>query len=58
MLFPGTAATPNFDGSNQTEFLEVYDDMCNNYQVLDSERLKSLPRYCESLLKEDTSEPL
>ena len=31
MPFPGTAGALYFNGSNVTEFLEVYEDMCEDY---------------------------
>lgn len=49
MPYPGTMAAPYFDGSSITEFLETYEDMCNDYQVCDKEKLRQMPRYCESL---------
>lgn len=49
MPFPGTAGAPYFDGSNVSEFLDVYDDMCTDYKVSSLKKLKQLPQYCESL---------
>ena len=43
---PGTPGTPYFEGKNITEFLERYEDICNNYQV--TKAVSLLPRYCEA----------
>lgn len=52
MPFPGTPGAPYFDGKNVTDFLNRYEDMCNDFRVEESERLKRLPRYCEEITKD------
>lgn len=42
--FPGTPGAPYFDGTDVSDFLDRYEDMCADYQVSDSER-----RYCETM---------
>lgn len=48
MPFPGTAGATNFNGNGITEFLEVYEDIYNDYQVPESEKSRRT-HYFESL---------
>ena len=49
---PGTPGTPFFEGANVTEFLERYNDQCNDYYVLKEDKILKLPRYCNDTIKE------
>jgi hypothetical protein len=46
MLLLGTLGSLMFKGANVTEFLERYEDLCLDYQVLDDNKLTRLLRYC------------
>lgn len=47
MPYPGTPGTPFFEGSNITDFLNRYDQMCTDFLVEAKEKIKRLPWYCE-----------
>ena len=47
--FPGTPGAPYFDGTDVSDFLDRYEDMCAVYKVSDSERIRRISRYCESM---------
>lgn len=46
MPLPGAPGTPCFMGANVTEFLERYEELCEDYGLTERERLTKLPRYC------------
>ena len=46
MPLPGSEGMPLFDGTNVTEFLDRYDDTCNEHFVEGDDKLNKLPRYC------------
>jgi hypothetical protein len=50
MPVPGSEGMPCFSGANITEFLERFDELCEEYQVVD--RKAKLPRYCDSARRE------
>jgi hypothetical protein len=50
MPVPGSEGMPYFSGANITEFLERFDELCDEYQVVD--RKAKLPRYCDSARRE------
>ena len=43
MPLPGTPGAPHFDGTNVTEFLERYEEICDDHRLGTVERLKRLP---------------
>ena len=43
---PGALGTPFFEGANVTEFLERYEDQCEDARLTERERVRRLPRYC------------
>ncbi len=43
---PTTHGSLIFEGSNITEFLECYEDLCTDYRVSEGDKLTRLPRYC------------
>ncbi|MCJ1344896.1 hypothetical protein MMC31_003101 [Peltigera leucophlebia] len=45
--YPGTPGAPFFDGQNITHFLDLYDQLCSDYRLSESEKINRLPRYCE-----------
>ena len=47
MPYPGTPGTPYFDGQNVTDFLNRFSDLCADYKLPNTERIKKLPRYCD-----------
>ena len=50
MPVPGSEGMPYFSGANITEFLERFDELCDEYQVVDKKA--KLPRYCDSARRE------
>jgi hypothetical protein len=50
MPVPGSEGMPYFSGANITEFLERFEELCDEYQVVD--RKAKLPRYCDSARRE------
>jgi hypothetical protein len=42
-----TPGTSIFSGTNVTDFLEVFNDLCKEYFVEEKERLAKVYRYCE-----------
>ena len=47
MPYPGAPETPFFEGSNVTDFLDRYSQMCTDYRVDEQEKIKRLSWYCE-----------
>ena len=45
--YPGAPGSPFFDGANVTEFLERYENMCEDYRVSLAEKIRRLPLYGE-----------
>ena len=45
--YPGTPRAPFFDGQNITHFLDLYDQLCSDYRLSESEKIYRLPWYCE-----------
>jgi hypothetical protein len=43
---PGTPGAPLFTGRNITEFLRLFDDLCDDYGVDASQRARRVTRYC------------
>jgi hypothetical protein len=46
MPLPGSPGVPLFEGANATEFLDNFDDLCDEYAVTEQGRLVKLPKYC------------
>jgi hypothetical protein len=42
----GTLGCPYFEGSNITEFLERYEDLCEDARLGDAQKLCCIPQYC------------
>lgn len=49
---PGSLGAPWFEGKNVTEFLEMFDNMCEDYSISEQDRLKKVSRYCEFKTRE------
>lgn len=47
MPLAGTPGTPCFKGSNITEFVERFDDLCDEFRVTDEEKKRKLLKYCD-----------
>jgi hypothetical protein len=47
MPVAGTSSASMFSGTNVTDFLEVFDNLCEEYFVEEKERLAKVCRYCE-----------
>ena len=45
--YPGAPGAPFFDGQNITHFLDLYDQLCSDYRLSESEKIYRLPWYCE-----------
>ena len=52
MPAPGSPGALHFDGHNITEFLERFEELCDEYGVAVEERWVKLPRYCERPIAE------
>ena len=50
MPYPGAPGSPFFDGANISEFLERFENMCDDYRMLISEKIRRLPLYCEMFI--------
>ena len=50
MPYPGTPGTPFFEGSNVTDFLDRYEQMCTDFRVEAKEKIKRLLWYCEMFI--------
>jgi len=42
---PDTPDTPYFEGVNISEFIERFENICDNYQIRDKNKIKRVPRY-------------
>lgn len=47
MLYPGAPGCLFFEGTNITEFLERYKNICEDYQISLVEKIRRLPLYCK-----------
>ena len=45
--YPGAPGAPIFDGKNITHFLDLYDQLCSDHRLSESEKIYRLPWYCE-----------
>ncbi len=45
MPLSDTPGIPYFEGVNISEFIERFEDIYNNYQVRDENKIKRVPRY-------------
>lgn len=45
--YPGAPDAPMFDRKNVTHFLDLYDQLCSDYRLLESEKIYRLSWYCE-----------
>ena len=50
MPLPGQPGALYFDGQNVTEFLERFEEQCQEHNVDRADRFRKLPRYCETLI--------
>jgi hypothetical protein len=49
MPIPGTQGVSFFSGRNVTEFLERYEDICDDARIIEADRIRRLPRYCDQI---------
>ena len=47
MPYPGAPDSPFFEGGNVSEFLDRFENMCDDYRMCTSEKIRRLPWYCE-----------
>ena len=47
MPYPGAPGSPFFEGANISKFLERFENMCDDYRIAASEKIRRLPWYCE-----------
>jgi formate-dependent nitrite reductase cytochrome c552 subunit len=47
-----TSGASKFKGKNVTNFLEAFNDMCENHGVREADKLKKVSRYCEIRTRE------
>ena len=52
MPLTGTVGAPYFTGQNVTDFLERFDNMCEEYGVKKLDKIRKLPWYCEKSIGE------
>ena len=50
MPLPGSPGVPFFKGANTTEFLDGFDDLCDEYTIARQRTLTKLPKYCSRSL--------
>ncbi len=49
--YPGAPGAPKFDGQDITHFLDLYDQLCSDYRLSESEKINRLPSYCEFFIR-------
>ncbi len=49
---PGSPDAPWFKGKNVTDFLEAFNNMCDDHAVRDEDKMKKVIRYCEFKTRE------
>ncbi|KAF7508862.1 hypothetical protein GJ744_008571 [Endocarpon pusillum] len=49
---PGSQGAPWFMGKNVTDFLETFDNLCDDHGFPEADRLKKVRRYCEFKTRE------
>ena len=47
MPYPGAFGSPFFEGANISEFLDGFENICNDYQMSTSEKIRCLLWYCK-----------
>ncbi|KAJ5037186.1 uncharacterized protein L3040_007366 [Drepanopeziza brunnea f. sp. 'multigermtubi'] len=52
MPLPGAPRAPCFSGANITDFIEKYEETCEDFGILQDDRFIKLPRYCDNPRKE------
>ena len=52
ILYPGVSGALYFDGTNITEFLDRYEDLCDVHRVGEAEKLRGLLYYCEVTIRQ------
>ena len=52
MFLSGTPDTPYFEKTNISEFIERFEDMYDNYQVRDKNKIKRVPRYYTQIINQ------
>jgi len=52
MLLLGTPDIPYFEGANISEFIEYFEDICDNYQVKNKIKIKRVPRYYTQIINQ------
>ncbi len=50
MPLPGTPDIFYFEKTNISEFIERFEDIYNNYQIRDENKIKRVPRYCTQVI--------
>ena len=50
MPLPGSPGVPFFEDANATEFLDGFEDLCDEYAIAEQGRLTKLPKYCSRSL--------
>ncbi len=49
---PGTPDTLYFEEVNISEFIEYFENICDDYQVRDENKIKRVPRYCTQVISQ------
>lgn len=50
---PGIPGSPHFDGTNVTEFLDRYSNMCHDYHISDKRMVRRMLWYCNSIVAQN-----
>ncbi len=53
---PDTSNTFYFKGVNISEFIERFEDIYDDYQVRDENKIKHVPRYCTQVIDQFVKE--
>ena len=53
---PGIFGILYFEGANISEFIECFEDMCDDYQVRDKNKIKRVPRYYTQIINQFVKE--
>src|SRR6266536_3586413 len=52
MPLPGTPGILYFEGANISDFIERFEDICDDYQVRDKNKIKRVPRYYTQVISQ------
>ena len=53
MSLPETSKVSYFEVKNMTDFLERYEDFCDDYELNQINRFRKLSRYCDKIIDDN-----